>query len=137
MGGPAGDGERLSDAPFFGHVGVENARVEAGVGMAELSWRPETANSSGRMHGGAVTAAVNAAMATAVRGITGGVPATLVQLAINFVASGTDRVTATAEVVRAGRSMVFVTGQVSQSGSGKVIATASAVFQRRPTTNQP
>lgn len=117
--------------PFFDYVGVEDARVEDGTGVAELPWRPETANSGGRMHGGAVTAAVNAAMVKAVRELTGGVPAALVQLGISFVSSGTDRVTATAEVVRSGRSMIFVTGRVVQSGSGRVIATASAVFQRR------
>jgi uncharacterized protein (TIGR00369 family) len=131
MSGPEAAG-RHPDVPFFGYVGVENARVEAGTGVAEMPWQPQTANSSGRMHGGAVTAAVNAAMVKAVRDITDGEPSALVQLAISFVASGTERVTATAEVVRAGRSMIFVTGQVVQSGSGRLIATASAVFQRRP-----
>jgi acyl-coenzyme A thioesterase PaaI-like protein len=79
-----------------------------------------------------VIAAVNAAMVKLVRELTGGVPAALVQLAVSFVASGTEDVTATAELVRGGRSMIFVTGRVVQSESGRVIATASAVFQRRP-----
>jgi uncharacterized protein (TIGR00369 family) len=118
--------------PFFDFVGVENGRVEGEVGVAEMPWRPETANSSGRMHGGAVIAAVNAAMVKLVRELTGGVPAALVQLAVSFVASGTEDVTATAELVRGGRSIIFVTGRVVQSESGRVIATASAVFQRRP-----
>lgn len=117
--------------PFFEHVGVESCRVEAGAGVAELSWRPETANSGGRMHGGAVTAAVNAAMVYVVRDLTGGVPAALVQLGVNYVASGTEDVVATAEIVRSGRSLIFVTGRVVQSGSGRLIATATAVFQRR------
>jgi uncharacterized protein (TIGR00369 family) len=128
MAGADGD----TAIPFFDFVGVENGRVADEVGIAEMPWRPETANSSGRMHGGAVMAAVNAAMVKLVRELTGGVPAALVQFAISFVASGTEDVTATAELVRSGRSMIFVTGRVTQSESGRVIATASAVFQRRP-----
>jgi uncharacterized protein (TIGR00369 family) len=117
--------------PFFDFLGIEHGRVEGQVGVAEMPWQPETANSSGRMHGGAVTAAVNAAMVRIVRELAGA-PATLVQLAISFVSSGAEHVTATAEVVRSGRSIIFVTGRVVQSESGRVIATASAVFQRQP-----
>jgi len=117
--------------PFFDFVGVEHGRVEGEAGVAEMPWRPETANSAGRMHGGAVTAAVNAAMVEIVRDHVGG-PAALVQLAISFVASGSEPVKATAEIVHEGRSIIFVTGQVAQSRSGRVIATASAVFKRQP-----
>ena len=117
--------------PFFDFVGVARGRVEGDVGVVEMPWRPETSNSAGRMHGGAVTAVVNAAMVKIVREHVGG-PAVLVQLAVSFIASGTEHVTATAEIVHGGRSMIFVTGQVAQTESGLVIATASAVFKRQP-----
>jgi uncharacterized protein (TIGR00369 family) len=116
--------------PFFDLVGVEHGRVEGEAGVAEMPWRPEIANSAGRMHGGAVTAAVNAAMAEIVRDHAGG-PATLVQLAISFVAGGSEPVRATAQIVHEGRSIIFVTGQAEQTRSGRVVATASAVFKRQ------
>lgn len=119
------------EVPFFKFVGVERARVEDEVGIAEIDWRPETSNSSGRMHGGAIAAVVNAAMIAVLRQEIGDRQAILVQMSISHLSSGRDRVVARARIARSGTTTVFVTCEVSQSGSGKMMATASAIFQSR------
>lgn len=118
-------------APFFNYLGVSQARVVANVGTAEMLWRPEISNSGGYMHGGAIMAAIDAAMVQVVRAVTGGQAATLAQFSINLLSNGSEGVVAEARITRAGSRAIFLTGEAVQSGSGRLVATASALFQRR------
>lgn len=126
--------ESSSGVPFFDYVGVEKIRYLDGVGIAELSWRKSTANSSGRIHGGAVIATANAAMVKAVRTEAGGAPAALAQMSVNFLSSGRDKIVAHAHVDRAGKNLFFVSCKVTQFDSGNAVANVTAVFQIRVET---
>jgi uncharacterized protein (TIGR00369 family) len=110
--------------PFFHRV-LEDGSV-VGAFVADGSH----VNGIGIVHGGCLLTLVDYTMFTAVKRATGDGEAVTVSLASEFVGAGAigDLIEAQAEIIKAGRSMVFVRGIVR--AGGKPLLTFSGAMKR-------
>lgn len=121
-------------ATHFGELlGIEHLSAPEGVALLELALQPQLCNRMGTVHGGVLMSLLDTAglWACAAPGQTP--RATTVSLACSFLApatlAGTPRLSARAEVVKRGRSMVFCSIVVT-AADGRPIAMAQGSFMQ-------
>src|SRR5438094_6035704 len=102
----------LDASPFVQHLGITVEKLDDGLAVLTLPFGQEHTTIGDVVHGGALSSLIDsAATAAAWAGADagGGLRGTTVALTVNFVgAARSQDVTATARVVRRGKTLVFV-----------------------------
>ena len=120
-------------APFATWMGIEEVSSQAGEVCLQLAQRPELNNRRGVVHGGVVATLVDSAMARAARTLGKGVELHgTTDLHVQFLQPVAGRLTATARVESAGRTLAFCRTEVRDE-TGQPVACAMATLRlRRP-----
>ena len=123
---------RTASSPLGKHIGWTCREMREDLAIFEMPFAPHNVTVGTMVHGGAIAALVDAAATAAswasvtieptARGSTLGFSINYLEPAIETT------LTATAKVVRRGRSVV-VTGVDVHDGAGKLIATASVTYK--------
>lgn len=124
----------LQASPFVLQLGITIDKLDDGLAMLTLPFRPEHVTIGDVVHGGALSSLLDtAATAAAWAGAdaSGGLRGTTVALTVNFVgAARSQDVTATARVTRRGKTLVFV--DVDATGAdGTLVAKGLATYKLR------
>ena len=121
-----------SNPPFYRHLGLELEALADGKSAIRLPFRKEYGNTRGEVHGGAIATLVDAAMSQAVRStVELDARVATISMTINYLAPGVGDLLGRGAVIRAGRSLMFVEAEITDSG-GNVVCTASATFRAAP-----
>ena len=117
-------------SPLVRHLGIRLEAIEDGRARLVLPYRPELATIEDIVHGGAIASLIDAAGMAATWSDDSepeSMSGSTVTLNVNYVAAARGRdLTATAEVVRRGRSLVFSEVRVTEP-DGRLVATGSVV----------
>lgn len=111
--------------PFIAHCGIRPLERGGGKARLEVRLEPHHLNNSGVGHGGLVMTLLDVTMASAAGSATGTNVVT-VDMQTAFLAPATGTLTSEAAVVRAGKSIVFVEGRITND-RGDLVAKASCV----------
>ena len=118
--------------PFIGHLGILTEALGEGTARLALPLAPQLTNSFGTAHGGAIMTMLDVALCTAARTLhpdSQGV--VTIDMSTSFTGAGSGaRLVAEARVLKNGRSMIFVEGEVrNEDGSlvAKAIGTVRAL----------
>ena len=118
-----------SHPPFYRHLGLELEALADGKSAIRLPFRKEYGNTRGEVHGGAIATLVDAAMSQAVRStVELDARVATISMTINYLAPGVGDLLGRGTVIRAGRSLMFVEAEVTDS-NGHTVCTASATFR--------
>jgi uncharacterized protein (TIGR00369 family) len=114
---------------FFRRIGPLYARRHDDGWEYGLQTTAEHDNSAGAVHGGVLATFADQALSTVAWEAAGRIPAATVSLDLHFAAAVVPGgfVTARARVVRAARSLIFLTGQLAWEGNE--VAIASGVWR--------
>jgi uncharacterized protein (TIGR00369 family) len=125
-------GRWLQASPFVVQLGITADKLDDGMVVLTLPFRSEHTTIGDVVHGGALSSLIDtAATAAAWTGadVSGGLRGTTVALTVNFVgAARSQDVTATARVVRRGKTLVFVDVEVT-GADGLVVARGLATYK--------
>lgn len=121
----------LHDNLFAKWVGMELVDIQPDVAVIRLQMRDDLRQPHGLLHGGVTATLIDTAMAFAVVTCLGeGEKASTVDLNVYYLRPHIDGpVTCTAKIVKAGRRLFTVSGEVANE-EGKLIATAMATYSR-------
>ena len=119
--------------PYAELLGMRRLTEEPGRVTAALDVRPEVTNSWGVAHGGAIMSLLDMTMGMSAKSLDPeAIGATTVELKVNFLAVATGEIVAAGQAQRAGRSLVFVEGEV-RDASGTLLAKGTGTFKLRHT----
>lgn len=123
--------EAFSRVAYARLLGIEIVRLERGASVLSLEVRPELTRMEGIVHGGAIASLLDSASAFAVLSLLRPEEQTVtVDLTLHFLRPLTGgRVEARAKVLRAGRRVVTVSIEATDS-AGKLVATALTTYLR-------
>lgn len=126
----ARDPGALADvAPFAAWLGIEEISIQTGEVCLQLAQRQELNNRRGVVHGGVLATLVDSAMARSVRTLGEGVELHgTTDLHVQFLQPASGRLTATARVESAGRTLAFCRAEV-HDGTGQPVACAMATLR--------
>ena len=113
--------------PFVTFCDIEPILSEAGRTRLEVTLDTHHMNQMGVAHGGLLMTLLDVAMGSAARSQVGANVMT-VDMQTAFVAPARGRLAGEGRVVRAGRSLVFVEGEVRDE-AGEVVAKGTSVFK--------
>lgn len=117
-------------SPLVRHLGIRLEAIEDGRARLVLPYRPELATIEDIVHGGAIASLIDTAGMAATWSDDSepeSMSGSTVTLNVNYVAAARGRdLTATAKVVRRGRSLVFSEVRVTEP-DGRLVATGSVV----------
>ena len=123
---PDGPGE----FPLRRFLGMELSGDEPGVGLAHVVIGPEHLNPNGVVHGAVLFALVDTAMGKSTMSVIDepGRYCASIEVSLRFIRPAVaGRVTATATVVKRGRSVVHLESRVVED-DGRLVATAAGTF---------
>lgn len=119
------------EIPYAAHLGIRKIAEEPGTVTAGLFIKPELMNSWNVSHGGALMSLLDLTLGMSAKSLDpGSNGATTVELKVNFLASATGEIKAVGRAQRAGRSLVFAEGEISDA-TGKLLAKATGTFKLR------
>ncbi len=117
--------------PYAEALGIRKVSEEPGHVRIELQLREEHMNSWHVAHGGIIMGLLDIAMGMSARALDAkSNGATTIELKTNFLQTATGRLTAEGVARRAGRSLVYVEGALTNA-QGELIAKASGTFKLR------
>ena len=120
----------VPNSPLVQHLGMRLEAIEDGRAELVLPFRPELATMDDIVHGGAIASLIDTAGMAATWSDDSepeSLAGSTVTLNVNYVAAARGQdLTATAEVVKRGRNMVFSEVRVTEP-DGRVVATGSVV----------
>ena len=116
-----------SDIPFVEFCGIEPVEARDGRSRLEVSVEPHHGNQMGVAHGGLLMTLLDVCMGSAARSAVGGNVVT-VDMQVAFLAPASGRLVGEGRVVRAGKSLVFVEADISNS-SGDLVCRGTSVFK--------
>ena len=115
--------------PFVEHLGLQLLKKGDGRVLIRLEPRPEHLNSWNGVHGGVLMTLLDVALSSAARSLDPAcIGATTVEMKTNFLSAATGLILGEGFAQRAGRSLIFAEGEVSDP-SGTVLAKASGTFK--------
>jgi len=120
--------------PFLRLMGIELGPLGKGEAMLSMQVRPDMLNGVGWLQGGLFTALCDEAMALALFTVLDedeGI-ATISESTSFLQGIRKGRVTATARVVKRGRSIAFLEGEVTNSDDGSLLSETMASFAVMP-----
>ena len=122
----------LGASPFVLQLGITVDKLDDGLAVLTMPFRQDLVTIGDVVHGGALSTLIDtAATAAAWAGAdtSGGLRGTTVALTVNFVgAARSQDVTATARVVRRGKTLVFVDVEAAGADGG-VVARGLATYK--------
>ncbi len=124
--------ERAIEAvPYARLLGIELEQVVSGEATLTLTVRPELSQNHGVVHGGAIASLIDTAMAFAILTlIEPEERVTTVDLTVSFLRPAREgQMRATARVLRKGRRLLTVSGEVTDQ-RGTLLATALSTYIR-------
>lgn len=128
------DKKKMPDEGFRKWLGVEYEVMEDGHAVVGMNVTDDMRNLRGVVQGGVIASLIDVAMATAAAGgnyDTRLRPMATLEIKVNYLAAATgDRMTGTADVVRAGSRSAVVRCDVID-GTGKICATGLGTFMTR------
>lgn len=117
--------------PFADLLGIRWIADEPGHVTVGMTVRPDLMNSWHVAHGGSVMSLLDVTCGMSAKSLDPTANgATTVELKVNFLASATGELVAEGHARRAGRSLVFVEGEV-RDVAGQVLAKATGTFKLR------
>lgn len=126
---PEGFTPIISSNPFGAHIGPIFEKIEGDGFVRAIRVSDKHLNSGGVAHGGVLMTFADIVLGQAMLNATGGGPAVTVRLVSDFIAPAKDGVwvEGRAEVSRAGKTLIFVSGALTVEG--KTIFTAQGTFK--------
>ncbi len=119
------------DIPYAALLGIHRISETPGSVVVGMTVTPQHMNSWGVAHGGAVMSLLDVTMGMSARSIDpASNGATTVELKTNFIAGANGDLRAVGHAHRAGRSLVFVEGEV-RDADGRLLAKATGTFKLR------
>ena len=111
--------------PFIGLLGIATDELGRGTAKLSLPVRAELTNSMGKVHGGVIMSLLDVALCTAARTLHPDSQGVItINLSTSFIgAAEGERLLAEARVLKDGRSMSFVEGEV-RNADGSLVAKA-------------
>ena len=117
--------------PFAERLGIRLIQRAVGDVILELDLNEDHMNSWQMAHGGVIMSMLDIAMATSAKSLDdASSDAATVELKTNFLKAATGRITARALAQRAGRSLVFVEGELRNEPQD-LLARATGTFKLR------
>jgi uncharacterized protein (TIGR00369 family) len=117
--------------PFAERLGIRLVHRDVGDVILELDLNDDHMNSWQMAHGGVIMSMLDIAMATSAKTLDeASSDAATVELKTNFLKAASGRITARALAQRAGRSLVFVEGELRNEPQ-EVLARATGTFKLR------
>lgn len=116
------------DFPLKRYLGMHLTGDEPGYGFAELEIGPEHLNPNGVVHGAVLFALVDTAMGKAAMSVIEDAYCASVEVSLRFIRPAVDgRLTATASVIKRGRHLVHLRGDVVGDNE-RLVATSDGTF---------
>jgi uncharacterized protein (TIGR00369 family) len=123
------------EIPYAEYIGIRRVAEEPGHVTAALTIQAELQNSWHVAHGGAIMSLLDVTCGMSAKSLDAHANgATTVELKVNFLASASGEVVAQGHARKAGRSLVFVEGEVHDAG-GHLLAKATGTFKLRYPTS--
>jgi uncharacterized protein (TIGR00369 family) len=119
----------LADSPFSRHLGLTVVEWSPGRAVVSLEITDNLRNRRGDAHGGVTATLLDAALGVACRSHTDEWKSEgTVTLNVQFIEPARGTLLAEARLLRAGRTVAFVEGEVRDQ-SGAIVAKATATFK--------
>ena len=119
----------IEEVPYAQLLGIQLEKVVPGEATLTLAIRPELSQNHGVVHGGAIASLIDTATAFAILTLLESEErVTTVDLTVNYLRPAiAGKLVATARVLRQGRRLFAVAGEVADS-SGTLLATALSTY---------
>ena len=116
-----------ADIPFVGFCSIEPIESGGGRSRLEVTVERHHANQMGVAHGGLLMTLLDVCMGSAARSAVGSNVIT-VDMQTAFLAPAAGRLVGQGRVVRAGKSLVFVEAEITNS-EGEIVCRGTSVFK--------
>jgi uncharacterized protein (TIGR00369 family) len=119
---------------FAAHLGIEQVALEPGVARMACALQPHMTNSWGIAHGGVIMTLLDVTLCMAARTLhphSAGIMT--IELSTAFIDGGKGTLQSEARVLRNGRSLIFVDGEV-RNEDGTLVAKAQGTVRARQAT---
>ena len=118
--------------PFVGHLGNEVDSIGDGKAVLSVTVQPGFTNSFGTAHGGLIMSIMDVALCTAARSQhADSIGVITLDLSMQFIGVGKDKLIAEARVLKPGRNTVFTEGEVRNAADGSLVAKAIGTVRVR------
>ena len=118
--------------PFVGHLGIEVDSIGDGKAVLSVAVQPDFTNSFGTAHGGLIMSIMDVALCTAARSQhADSIGVITIDLSMQFIGVGKDKLIAEARVLKPGRNTVFTEGEVRNAADGSLVAKAIGTVRVR------
>lgn len=117
--------------PFAKHLGFVIDDLQPGIARMSCELQPHMTNSWGTAHGGVIMSLLDVCMTMAGRTLHPDSPGVMtIDMSTAFIDAGRNPLKAEARVLRNGRSMIFVEGEV-RNADGALVAKAQGTVRAR------
>lgn len=118
--------------PFVGHLGIEVDSIGDGKAVLSVAVQPGFTNSFGTAHGGLIMSIMDVALCTAARSQhADSIGVITIDLSMQFIGVGKDKLIAEARVLKPGRNTVFTEGEIRNAADGSLVAKAIGTVRVR------
>lgn len=118
-----------SFSPFYEHLGLELETLGEGKCMIRLPFAAHFANSRGEVHGGIAASLLDITLSQAVRStLEGPTNIATISMTMSYLAPAHGMLTCIGAVVRAGRSIAFAEGEVTDE-QGRAVCRATGTYR--------
>jgi uncharacterized protein (TIGR00369 family) len=108
--------------PFVGHLGIEVDSIGDGKAVLSVTVKPGFTNSFGSAHGGLIMSIMDVALCTAARSQhADSIGVITIDISMQFIGVGKDKLIAEARVLKPGRNTVFTEGEIRNT-DGSLVA---------------
>ncbi|MBS0337197.1 MAG: PaaI family thioesterase [Proteobacteria bacterium] len=108
--------------PFVGHLGIEVDSIGDGKAVLSVTVKPGFTNSFGTAHGGLIMSIMDVALCTAARSQhADSIGVITIDISMQFIGVGKDKLIAEARVLKPGRNTVFTEGEIRNT-DGSLVA---------------
>jgi len=108
--------------PFVGHLGMEVDSIGDGTAVLSVKVKPGYTNSFGSAHGGLIMTIMDVALCTAARSQhANSIGVITIDISMQFIGVGRDKLIAEARVLKPGRNTVFTEGEIRNT-DGSLVA---------------
>jgi uncharacterized protein (TIGR00369 family) len=108
--------------PFVGHLGIEVDSIGDGKAVLSVTVKPGFTNSFGSAHGGLIMSIMDVALCTAARSQhADSIGVITIDISMQFIGVGKDKLIAEARVLKPGRNTVFTEGEIRNT-DGTLVA---------------
>lgn len=119
--------------PFAAHLGIEMDVFEPGVARMRCTLVPHMTNSWGMAHGGVIMTMMDVTLCMAARTLhPKSIGVVTIDMTTSFIDAGRGTLKSEARVLRDGRSIIFVEGEIRNEDGTLVAKSQATVRARKP-----